>query len=69
MVLLFKTLSELNKNEITAAGGIMTRSYIINCLTATPFIRGNPTGNHVNGNVGVLSSQDSRKSGSSEEEG
>ena len=36
----------------------MTRSYITNCLTATPFIRGNPTVGCVNGNVEVLSSQD-----------
>ncbi len=36
----------------------MTRSYITNCLTATSFIRGNPTVGCVNGNVGVLSSQD-----------
>ena len=35
-----------------------TRSYITNCLTATPSIWSNPTVGCVNGNVGVLSSQD-----------
>jgi len=33
---------------------VTTRSYITNCLTATPFIRGNPNVRCVNGNVGVL---------------
>ena len=46
------------KTNATAAGGIMTRSYITNCLTAAPFIRGNPTVGCVNDNVGVLSPQD-----------
>ena len=36
----------------------MTRSYTTNCLTATPSIWSNPTVRCVNGNVGVLSSQD-----------
>jgi hypothetical protein len=35
-----------------------TRSYITNCLTATPPIRSNPTVECVNGNVGVLCPQD-----------
>jgi len=35
-----------------------TRSYIINCLTATPSIRSAPTVECVNGNVGVLSPRD-----------
>ena len=41
---------------------LLTRSYITNCLSATPFIRSNPTVECVNGNVGVLSPQDNVES-------